>query len=148
MIHDFLSNSGVVLPVNTLFAKAFEFLKATNFSTLEPGKYILEDDKLYLTLMEVEGKIPEMAKMEAHRKYIDIQYVVEGTERMGWAPLNRCTDSDDGYNSEKDVIFFNDKPTSYVTVNKGEFVVFFPNDVHAPCIGDGNIKKVVVKVLV
>ena len=67
---------------------------------------------------------------------------------MGWTSIEHCTNEIDSYNPEKDIIFYADKPTTYITVNPGEFVIFFPEDGHAPAIGNGPIKKAVVKVLV
>jgi biofilm protein TabA len=148
MILDSLKNATASLPLNARFKQAFEFIRNNDLSKMEPGKTILDGDKLYITIMDIEGKTPEVAKMEAHKKYIDIQVVISGQETMGWTAIEHCTHESDAYNPDKDIIFYTDKPTTYVTVNPGEFVLFFPEDGHAPAIGKGAIRKAVVKVLV
>lgn len=147
MIHDFIGNSESILALNPLFKKAFDYIRSNDLSKMELGKIVLEEGKLFLTIMQYEGKQPDAVKMESHQKYIDIQYIIEGKEQMGWASLTNCHHPIDAFNAEKDIQFYSDKPTSMLTVKAGEFAVFFPSDVHAPSIGEGIIKKVVVKVL-
>jgi YhcH/YjgK/YiaL family protein len=65
---------------------------------------------------------------------------------MGWKSRNDCTSPKDAYNAEKDVTFYKDAAEMYFTLQTGQFVIYYPNDVHAPMIGDGFIKKLVVKV--
>lgn len=148
MILDSLKNADSILSLNPLFKQAFEFIQNNDLSKMELGKTILDGDKLFISVMENEGKAPEAAKMESHVKYIDIQVVISGSETMGWTAIEHCNDILEPYNTEKDLQFFSTKPTSMVTVNPGEFVIFFPEDGHAPGIGNGTIKKAVVKVLV
>jgi len=148
MILDSLKNASSVLALHPLFKQAFEFIQNNDLSNMELGKTILDGDKLFISVMENEGKAPEAAKMESHVKYIDIQVVISGVETMGWTAIEHCTDALEPYNADKDLQFFSNKPTSMVTVNPGEFAIFFPEDGHAPGIGNGLIKKAVVKVLV
>jgi YhcH/YjgK/YiaL family protein len=65
---------------------------------------------------------------------------------MGWKPRANCREQKGEYNAEKDVVFYGDSPDMYFDLADGQFVIFFPEDVHAPMIGDGPIKKVVIKV--
>ena len=65
---------------------------------------------------------------------------------MGWKARSRCLQPHEQYDAEKDIEFFDDVPDTYVTVLPGEFVVFFPDDAHAPLIGTGAVHKVVIKV--
>ncbi len=146
MVLDSLKNSGKYFSLNPYFKQAFDYLAVNDLSKSEPGKIILDGDNLYISVMEIEGKKPENAKMEAHKKYIDIQIVLEGVETMGWLPLDNCQEELEPYNEQKDIIFYKDKPTAYVVVNPGEFTIFFPEDGHAPAIGNGPIKKAVIKI--
>jgi len=148
MILDSLKNAPIYLPFNFLFNKAFDFIEKNDLTKMEPGKYVLDGDNLILTIAEIDGKNQNIAKLETHKKYIDIQLVLCGQETMGWAALEKCTHETEPYNPEKDITFYSDKATTYLTVNPGEFVVFFPDDAHAPAIGTGPIKKAIVKVLV
>jgi len=148
MIVDSLKNAASVRTLNPLFKQAFEFIQKNDLSEMEPGKTILDGDKLFISVMEIDGKPAEAAKIESHRKYIDIQVVISGVETMGWAAIEHCTDAIEPYDTEKDLQFFTNKPTSNITVYPGEFAIFFPEDGHAPGIGNGPIKKAVVKVMV
>jgi biofilm protein TabA len=148
MIHDSLNNAATYFSLNPRFQKAFEYILNKDLSKVAPSKIVLGGDDLYLSVAEIDGKKKEAAKVEAHKKYIDIQVVLNGQETMGWASIERCKEEIDPYNPVKDIIFYKEKPTSYMTVNPGEFVIFFPEDGHAPAIGDGPIKKIIVKVVV
>jgi len=148
MILDSLKNAASVLALNPLFKQAFEFIQKNDLATMALGKTLIDGDKLSISVMENEGKAPEAAKMESHVKYIDIQVVISGVETMGWTAIEHCTDSLEPYHAEKDLQFFSNKPSTYITVNPGEFAIFFPEDGHAPGIGNGPIKKAVFKVLV
>lgn len=147
MIIDTLANADKYTSVHPLFAQAFEYIKATDLNAIEVGKYEIADglkaivsDKAGMTAEESE------AKFECHNQNIDIQVCIRGTENISWKTRNECKDQKGDYNPEKDVLFFNDKPTMRFTLNKNQFVVFFPEDVHAPMIADGEVKKMVIKV--
>jgi len=148
MILDSLQNADSVQKLNPYFKQAFDFIKKNDLSKMELGKTIIDGDHLFVSVMEIDGKIPEAAKMESHVKYIDIQVVISGVETMGWTAIEHCTDVLEPYNAEKDLQFFANKSSTFVTVNPGEFIIFFPEDGHAPGIGNGPIKKAVFKVLV
>ena len=75
------------------------------------------------------------ARLKAHRKHIDIQFVISGVEEMGWKARGRCQRPHNQYDAGKDIEFFDDVLDSYITVHPGEFVIFFPDDAHAPLIG-------------
>jgi YhcH/YjgK/YiaL family protein len=85
-------------------------------------------------------------KFECHDKHIDIQLCISGTEMLGWKPREACTSQRGEYNAEKDVVFYNDAPDMYFELRDGQFAIFYPEDVHAPMIGEGTIKKMVIKV--
>ncbi|MGL5787477.1 MAG: YhcH/YjgK/YiaL family protein [Bacteroidales bacterium] len=146
MILDSLQNSAAVENLHPSFKKAFDYLKATDFSSMPAGKVELDGDKLFISVAEIVGKTPEQAKMETHNKYIDIQVPLTKTETMGWAALEDCKNESAPYNETKDVTFFTDKPSTYAAVKPGQFAIFFPEDGHAPGIGEGEMRKVIVKV--
>jgi biofilm protein TabA len=148
MILDSLKNASAYFSLNPLFKQAFDYINENNLSTIKPGKVVLDGDRLYISFQELEGKTPEAAKMEAHKKYIDIQVVISGDETMGWTAIENCKNEIEPYSPEKDIVFYKDKPAANITVKPGTFAIFFPEDGHAPCIGNGHIKKAIVKVLV
>lgn len=130
------------------FRMVFDFLKSIDLHAfcLNTEREALDSGRIVVAGYHYQGKLEKEARPEAHRKYIDIQLVVSGTERMGWSPLSSCKAVSVNYNEEKDVVFFEDPSSSYFTVSPGEFAVFFPEDVHAPGISEGKIEKIVAKV--
>jgi biofilm protein TabA len=146
MILDNLNNAQIYFSLHPLFEKAFNFINAQDFCMLESGKFEIEGRELHASVSLKDGYKPQEAKFEAHDNYIDIQVCPSGRERIGWKPRIKCVAPKGDYNTEKDVTFYNDEPDTYFELTEGQFAIFFPEDVHAPMIGDGPIKKLVVKV--
>lgn len=148
MIIDTLSNAKKYFGVHPLFAKAFEHIKSLNLDTIEAGKYEVEGETLFFTVSDKPGISVEEAvsKFECHNKYIDIQLCIEGKEQIGWKPRQTCNQQKDEYKEEKDFVFYNDVPDMYFQLTGHQFAIFFPEDVHAPMIGNGMIKKLLMKV--
>jgi YhcH/YjgK/YiaL family protein len=147
MIIDTLNNASKYTSLNPLFAKAFDFINQNDVATLENGVIQIEDG-LKVIVSTANGKTAEasLAKFECHDKNIDIQVCVNGLETIAWKPREKCESPNGDYNSEKDVRFFNDTPDMYFQLTDGQFGIFYPEDVHAPMIGEGEIKKLVFKV--
>lgn len=146
MIHDSLKNSSSIEKLHPKFKQAFDYIKNTDFSTLEDGKIELDGDKLYISIASIKGKDKKEALIETHNNYIDIQLPLLGVEKIGWKAGCNLQEVAQPYNPEKDITFFVDRPTAYTKIYPGEFVVYFPEDGHAPGIGEGLIRKIVVKV--
>lgn len=148
MILDTLKNGAVYNSMNPRFAKVFAYLQNVNLETIEEGKYEIDGKEIFMNVMDRDLKSPDVAALEVHDKYIDIQIVVNGHEGFGWKDRKACSAPRGEMNADKDILFFEDKPTTYFTLLPGEIAIFFPQDGHAPLVGDGHVKKVVVKVLV
>jgi YhcH/YjgK/YiaL family protein len=126
---------------------AFEFLCGNDLSTYPLGRVDLSDD-VYASVSESETKDPDEPLYEAHKKYVDIQYIVTGKERM---ELYRGQDLTvhKPYNPESDVMFFEHKPGTMLEATPERFFIFFPTDIHRPSIAAGEkskVRKVVVKI--
>lgn len=147
MILDSLSNSALYEALHPRFKMAFDFLKNTDLSALEPGKIELDGANLFVNVVDITGKSEDEAKMETHDKYIDIQLPVGNAETMGWIAKSKLKDILEAYNEEKDITFFRDKASNLILVQPYEFAVFFPEDGHQPGIGAGTYRKIIVKVL-
>jgi len=147
MIADTLTNAGKYYDLHKNFALAFEYLKTHDLLALEIGKFEIGDGVLAI-VSDKDGVSTETAdsKCEAHNKNIDIQLCIRGNETLGWKPRNDCKDPKGEYSDEKDVIFYNDKPDMYFGLKAGQFAIFYPDDMHTAMIGEGLIKKLVVKV--
>ena len=147
MIIDTLQNASKYFSVHPLFEKAFEYITQTDWSKTQAGKYDIADG-LKAILSDGPGKTKEgsIAKFECHNKNIDIQFCIKGNETIGWKPREKCVIDNGGYNEEKDVQYYGDAPDMYFQLTDGQFAIFFREDVHAPMIGEGEIKKLVIKV--
>jgi biofilm protein TabA len=146
MIIDSLTNAHRYIGLHKHFPQAFEFIRNTNLAKIEPGKYPIDGDEIHASVSLKDGYALKEAKFEAHDRYIDIQVCPSGVEKLGWKPRKDCVDPKTQYDTVKDVTFYNDSPETYFELHAGEFAIFYPEDVHAPMIGEGPVKKLVVKV--
>lgn len=146
MIIDTIDNFGKYVTLNLLFADVLEFLKTNDLQTMEAGKYPIKGKDLFLNLQVAKQRTKDTAFLETHIEMIDIQIPVSCAETFGYTPLCNLPAFD--YNAEKDITKYGDtKAQTYVTVNPGQFAIFFPQDGHAPCIIDEpEIKKAIFKV--
>jgi len=147
MIIDSLANAERYSSIHPLFAQAFEYIKSIDLKNAEIGKTDLSEG-LKIIVAEKEGMTKEesIAKFECHNQNIDIQLCISGKETMGWRSRHSCKSPRGEYNSEKDVLFYEDAPDMFFELTDNQFAIFFPEDVHAPMIGQEVIKKLIVKV--
>ena len=148
MILSSLAQSERYAALHPLFQYAFDHIRNTDFFALAPGRYNIIGEDLIAIVEQVPGKTKDMARLEAHRRYIDIQLVLEGDEQMGWKPLADCFNPVSEHSMEKDIRFFHDAPASWVAVPPDHFCIFFPEDAHAPLVASGQVRKVIFKVAV
>jgi len=134
--------------LHPLFARAFAFLRGTDLDALAPGKHTIDGEQLFAIVEAGAGRTRAEAKLECHRRYIDIQLVLEGVDEMGWKPLAECVDPATDYDAARDIRFFDDTPASWIATPPGSFCLFFPDDAHAPLVSAGRIRKVVLKIAV
>jgi biofilm protein TabA len=132
--------------------KAFAYLRETDLENIPPGKYKIDGDRVYASFAEGPTKELENTRWEAHLKYIDIQYVVKGREKIGVAPLSKAVITEP-FNAEKDIGFYEvpEPDCKYYVAEPGTFFIFFPQDAHRPCIkikGSDSDKKIVIKIKV
>lgn len=147
MIIGSLKNTERVEVLNPHFKKVFDYIKAHDLTAIPAGKIDIDGENVWISISDVQGKEKAAAKVETHDKYIDIQLPLIGKETFGWQARELLKDEKDGgYNEAKDITFYGDEAAIYFTLSAGDFGIFFPEDGHAPCIGEGAIKKVVVKV--
>lgn len=149
MIYDRLTNAEQYFCLGEKFKKAFEFLVNTDLKKIEDGKYEIDGDEIFANVQSLTTKNKDDKKWEVHRKYIDIQYVITNKECMGYGILEDFKEITDKYDDEKDVEFLNGEKFNYINVIEGDFVIFYPNDVHAPMLSvkeNIDIKKVIVKI--
>jgi YhcH/YjgK/YiaL family protein len=141
--------------LHPLFSRAFEFLAAADWRTISPPgtnpastRHEIDGDRLFVSVDRTEGRGRQAARLEAHRRYIDIQLTIDGQEEIGWQPLGRCNAPDGRYDEARDVGFFSDRPESWLSLPAGHFAIFFPADAHAPLAGRGMLTKAIMKIAV
>ena len=149
MIFDKIENASLYESISPLLKKAFAYIKQTDFSKLENGKHVIEEDVLFAIVQEYDTKNDADCKLEAHKKYIDVQYVIQGEELIGIRPLTTQTPCKE-YDAENDYALYGDT-CSFIKVAPTQFAVLFPQDLHKPGIkinASEKVKKVVMKVRV
>ncbi len=146
MILDKLQNASRYHCLHPLFEKAFQFLQESELDRLPLGKMDIQGSDLFAIISEGTGIQEQDAKLEVHRKYIDIQFIVSGTDHMGWKDLDMCEAPNEPYNAERDAAFFPDKTQSWFDVPAGSFTIFYPDDAHAAMITMAAVRKIVLKV--
>lgn len=132
------------------FKKAFDWLEKTNLENLEPGVYKIDDDNVFAEVQEYVTKEFEECPFESHTKYYDIQYMVKGCEKLGYA--DKLGSVSYGYNKDRDLELY-ETPTRYssIVLKDNEFAIVSPNDLHQPRVKYLNnepVKKIVMKVKV
>jgi biofilm protein TabA len=133
--------------IHPRLARAFAWLSGSNLNRLPTGRHLIEGEHLFAIVDEYTTRPPERCRLEAHRRYHDVQYIVGGAERIGYAPLENVKEVVE-HDAEKDVAFFTGDFDT-LTLRPGMFAVFGPRDAHAPQIAVGasaQVRKVVLKV--
>jgi YhcH/YjgK/YiaL family protein len=123
-----------------------QFLKRQGPDGPPLGRHEIDGTRLYVLVAEGPGKPRDTVRLEAHRRYIDVQLTLAGEEVIGWRPTPCCQVPAGAYNPDKDIVFFGDAPYGWLAVPPGHFAIFFPEDAHAPMAGSGAIRKAVFKI--
>lgn len=145
MIVDTIDNLGKYATLNPLFADVIGFLKENNLNELAEGKHSIKEGELFVNVQTAHGKPKDQAVVETHRAMLDIQMPLDQVETYGYIPLKDLPSV--GYDAEKDLTLYPGvKARYFVTCKPGEFVIFFPQDGHAPCICNSDIHKAIFKV--
>jgi len=130
--------------------KAFRFLATHDLKSIELGKYKLEGDSLFANIQEYTTKNEEDTRFEAHRKYADIQYIIDGEEKIGVTNIANATETVP-YDDSKDIMFLSSEQSNYRLASPEKFFIFFPDNAHRPCFKANEnmkVRKAVIKVLI
>ena len=146
MIYDTLANLPLYKGIHPNLDTAIEFLTSRDLSALPNGRNEVDGDNLFVNVMNAAYHAAEEGQFEAHHTYADIQISLTGDEFIGWLPMERFSDWD----AAEETRLFDEKPQAdaLLPMKKGYFVLMFPQDAHAPGIGQGTGRKAVAKVLV
>ncbi|MDD4101363.1 MAG: YhcH/YjgK/YiaL family protein [Kiritimatiellae bacterium] len=149
MIVDVIENSTAYESIHPLFKSAFAFLKDSRNHSAEDGRTDISGDKLFALTQSYETKPAHDGRHEAHRNYIDIQFIAAGEEVIGYAPLADLQTVTE-FDPKSDAGFY-EGPHTLIKLRRGMFAVFFPQDAHMPCRHidkSASVKKIVLKVAV
>lgn len=147
MVVDTLDNLEKYVSLSPLFEEVVKFIKENDLNQLGDGKHFIKDKDLFVNITTAHGKSAEDATFETHKKMLDIQIPLDNNETYGYLPLADLPEAE--YNAEKDVTKYPGvKAETYVNCKPGEFAIFWPQDGHQPCIGEGDIHKAIFKVKV
>lgn len=150
MIFDNIKNCEMYYVVNPKLKKAFEFIQKANEEKFETGKYEIDGEEIYAFVQNYDTKLKENGAFEGHENYIDVQYIIDGCEMMGIMDISKAVIKSE-YDPENDVAFYKDNEiASYCVAEQGDFLIFYPHDIHSPGLAfnnsQSNVKKIVVKV--
>ena len=146
MIIDLLSNARFYTSLGPRIARGFQFLAESDLVGLPAGRHEIDGDRVFALVSDYEPKPQSAGKWEAHRRYLDLQYVAAGVERFGIAPID-CLQAGD-YIPEKDITWLTGTG-DYVTLAAGQFAIVWPGDAHMPGLDagvPGTVRKIVVKI--
>jgi YhcH/YjgK/YiaL family protein len=147
MIIDQLKNACLYYGMSKKITTALKFLEENNLSRMSSGRYAVDGDEIFALVQNYMTKNREECKWEAHRRYIDVQFVLQGREKMGVSSLEKMEVTQD-YDEETDVVFLEGEG-DFFNVPAGYFAIFFPDDVHMPGLAIDNpesVQKFVVKI--
>ena len=146
MIVSNLQNSQRVEGLHPLFKPLFDYVKSHDLLHAELGRIEIKGDELFINNVNPEWVTAEKQVLELHRAYIDVHILLEGTEKIGWKAIEDLTNETKPYEEEGDCALYSDAPTTFVDLLPGQFMIVYPEDPHAPVIGEGKIRKLIAKV--
>lgn len=147
MIYDDLSNAETYKQVKPGIALALDYLRNTDFTDIANGKYELDGTNVYAMVQRYKTRPLKDSVWESHRKYIDVQFVFRGEEAFGYVPLNQAPAITTPYDEKIEAQLYA-PATTIIPLKAGQFVVFYPQDIHAPCLAANEMPADVVKVVV
>ncbi|MBR4996186.1 MAG: YhcH/YjgK/YiaL family protein [Alistipes sp.] len=148
MILDSLKNKARYEALHPRFKQVFDFIDSHDVAAMECGRHDIDGDNIFVNVQELDLKERSEARLELHRKYIDIQLLLKGpAEEFGWSEIKDCQQPEADFDEQKDVQFFTDTPQCFYSVAEGQFSILYPEDGHAPMLGSGRVKKCIFKIL-
>ena len=147
MILDSLKNKAQYAALHPRFQTVFDFIDNNDVAALPCGRHDIDGDNIFVVVQELDLREEKEARLELHRKYIDIQLLLDGpAEVFGWSEKKDCLTPEADFDEAKDVQFFTDTPQCFYSVGEGQFTILFPEDGHAPMLGEGHVKKCIFKI--
>jgi YhcH/YjgK/YiaL family protein len=149
MVIDKLENAHIYYGMGSRIEKALKYLENLDSQKIKPGRYEIEDTSILAICEEYITKPIESGFWEGHRKYIDIQFIADGTELIGYSNINKMKESV-SYDEDRDIQEFQGEGEFY-RMDKNSFMILLPHDIHMPgrlYKEPNNVKKIIMKVSV
>ncbi len=146
MILTTLDDSARYEALHPLFKSFFDYVRTHDLLHAPLGRIEVDGDRLFINNSRPELVPADCQVLEAHRDYIDLHVVLEGVERFGWLPLAEARDERQAFDAAADCALYGDRPATWLTLRPGDVVIVFPEDAHAPIVGEGHVRKLVGKV--
>lgn len=149
MIFDRIENLGTYLSAHESLTAVSGFITDFLSKPHEDGKYVIDGESIYANVSSYTTKPREGALFEAHKKYIDLQLMLDGSEFIGWSPLENVTQESEEYSKGGDIAFYSGDADINLPLKSGYFTLLFPCDAHMPCIAvdePARVRKMVIKV--
>jgi len=148
MVLDALPQLKRYLDLHPAFRSAADFILSRNLRELAPDRHEIDGPRVWLSVDHNEGRGRAGARLESHRRHIDIQVTIAGHEAIGWKPVSVCHAPIGTFDEQRDIQFYEDVPSTWLAVPPGYFAIFFPEDAHAPLAGEGLLKKAIFKIAI
>jgi biofilm protein TabA len=149
VIYDEIGNYNQYIQLHKNFIKGFNFINQYKNKPLSDGVYKIDGDSVYANVNTYFTKEPETQDSESHQKYIDIQYVYSGYEKIGYDHINDMNQITE-YSDKEDIIFYSGVMKNWISIKEKEFAIFFPGEVHKPGIINTQktcqVNKIVIKI--
>ena len=131
MVVDTLENAHIYYPIGKNFEAAFEYLKKNDIRKMEPGRYDIDGDDIFILVQDYTSKTIDNCGLESHDKYADVHFVAEGFEYLGYVARSRAGEPVTEYDPKADARFY-EKECQYVLLQEGDIAIVLPGDVHMP----------------
>lgn len=132
--------------LHPLLPELFRYVRMHDLLHTPCGRIELDGDRLFINNVNPQCVTAAEQVLEVHRRYLDVHILLEGEETIGWSPLAELKEEKQAYDVEADCALYTDRPSTYVTLRPGQWLMAWPEDAHAPVIGQGKIRKLIAKV--
>ena len=134
--------------LHPLFKALFDYVKTHDLLNAPLGRIEIDGDRLFINNSLAQAMAKDAQVLEMHRRYIDVHILLAGSETVGWKPLADIKNITKDYDAEGDYMLSDDSPTAYIDMTPGDVLIVWTEDPHAPIIGNGEIRKLIGKVIV
>lgn len=145
VIFSTLADTARVESLHPLLPELFRYVRTHDLLHMPCGRIELDGNRLFINNSNPQCLTAEEQVLEVHRRYLDVHILLEGEETIGWSPLAELKMEQQAYDAEADCALYADCPSTYVTLRPGRWLMAWPEDAHAPIIGQGKIRKLIAK---